>query len=74
MFRSYDTKEELMREAAQRVRELNLTNVEIADLVDSSPPLISQMRKSRAFSCSTSKLIHILHKLGYQVNLSITKI
>ena len=34
MFRSYDTKEELMRVAAQRVRELNLSNVEIADFTD----------------------------------------
>ena len=74
MFRSYDTKEELMKVTAQRVRELELSNVEIANLVDSSPPLISQMRKSRTFSCSTSKLIHILHKLGYQVDMSITKI
>ncbi len=74
MFRSYDTKEELMKVAAQRVRELNLSNVEIADLIDSSTPLVSMMRKNRTFSCSTSKLIHILHKLGYQVNLSITKI
>jgi len=74
-FRASDFKENLMTRVSNLIIARNYSSLmEGAKELDSCRNIISQLRRGQACSCSTTRLLHMLHRLGYDVEIKFTRI
>ena len=75
MFRASDFKSELMELVTNCINQGGFKNdSDAAKKLDSCKAVISKVRAGRTGNCSTSKLVYMLHKMGYKVEIKLTKI
>ena len=61
---------ELVREINRLIEQRGLTQVEAAQLLGTTQPMISSLRRGRLTDFSIDRLMHFLVALGQEVNIS----